>query len=250
MLDKNLVKVRFKKNLKTYEKSASVQAQMAGILSLKISECCGKNFNKIFEFGAGTGGLTKRLIKNIDFEQYLANDIMEESKEYVKKILHNANFITGDIEKVQIDEKFDLVVSNAVMQWIPDIEELLPKLRKLISDEGYFAFTTFGELNYAEIKETTGLSLHYLKSERLKQLCEKDFEIIYYDEDIVNLYFNSPIDVLKHIKYSGTNGLKSLSWTYTKLKHFEKFYKENFSIQSKVKLTYNPVYVILKAKNS
>ena len=221
MLDKNLVKVRFKKNLKTYEKSASVQAQMAGILSLKISECCGKNFNKIFEFGAGTGGLTKRLIKNIDFEQYLANDIMEESKEYVKKILHNANFITGDIEKVQIDEKFDLVVSNAVMQWI-----------------------------YAEIKETTGLSLHYLKSERLKQLCEKDFEIIYYDEDIVNLYFDSPIDVLKHIKYSGTNGLKSLSWTYTKLKHFEKFYKENFSIQSKVKLTYNPVYVILKAKNS
>ncbi len=249
MLDKNLVKVRFQKNLATYEKSALVQAEMAKILASKIVEYCGNEFERIFEFGAGTGSLTKNIIAGLNFKKYLTNDIMEESENYIKKILHNSDFIAGDIEKIELEEKFDLIASNAVMQWICDIEELLLKIKKLLEPEGIFAFTTFGELNYREIKETTGISLNYLKSERLKQLCEKDYEIIYYDENIIQPYFNSPIEVLKHIKHSGTNGLKSLSWTYTKLKHFEKFYKENFSQGSKVKLTYNPIYVILRAKN-
>ena len=62
------------------------------------------------------------------------------------------------------------------------------------------------------------------------------------------LYFNTPLEVLKHIKYSGTNGLKSLNWSVKKLREFDKYYRESFGINSKVTLTYNPVYMILKAK--
>ncbi len=248
MLDKNLVKNRFKKNLATYDNSAFVQRIMARILAEKICECGGNEFKKIFEFGVGTGFLTKDILEKMKFDEYCANDIIEDSENYVNHIIRNAKFLSGDIESLPVEDKFDLIASNAVMQWVIDAPELLLKMKNSLNSGGYFAFTTFGENNYAEIKETTGLSLSYLKAETLKQLCEKDFEILYFDEDISTLYFDSPIEVLKHIKNSGTNGLKPLSWTFSKLKNFEKFYKENFTENNKVKLTYHPIYVVLKPR--
>ncbi len=59
-------------------------------------------------------------------------------------------------------------------------------------------------------------------------------------------YFDTPLDVLKHIKYSGTNSIKTLNWTVSKLKTFEEYYRQNFSSGMKVTLTYNPIYVVLK----
>lgn len=249
MANKSLIKLRFKKNLKTYDNSAVVQKNMARFLAGKISELCGKNFKRIFEFGVGTGFLTKDILEKINFEEYFANDIMEESEDFVKHIIRNVQFFAGDIESIKLENDFDLIVSNAVLQWIFDIDELLLKMKKSLKEDGYFAFTTFGQKNYTEIKETTGLSLTYLKSDTLRQKCEKYFDVLYFEEDISTLYFDSPIDVLKHIKGSGTNALSSQSWTFSKLKNFEKFYRLNFSENNKVKLTYNPIYVVLRVKN-
>ena len=248
MINKELVKLRFEKNLRTYDNSAVVQRKMAKILAEKISSLCGKEFPKIFEFGVGTGFLTRDILEKIRFDEYCANDIMAESGDYVKRIIKNVKFLQGDIEKIEPEEKFDLIVSNAVMQWVLDFDEVVLKMKNHLNEGGYFAFTTFGERNYFEIKETTGLSLNYLKSDTLRQKCEKYFDILYLEEEIASLYFDSPLDVLRHIKSSGTNGLKPLQWTFSKLKSFKKFYLENFKENNKVKLTYNPIFVVLRAK--
>lgn len=248
MINKNLVKFRFQKSISTYDDSAVIQKEMAHSLIDKILSNCGDSFDKVFEFGAGTGFLSKNILNKITFKEYYANDIIEESEFCIKNIIDNVNFVAGDIEKIELNNNFDLIVANAVMQWITDIDELLIKIRKNLNDDGYFAFTTFGEQNYKEIKETTGVGLNYLKSETLKEKCESDFEILCFEENMQTLYFNTPLEVLKHIKYSGTNGLKSLNWSVKKLREFDKYYRESFGINSKVTLTYNPVYMILKAK--
>ena len=95
-------------------------------------------------------------------------------------------------------------------------------------------------INYETVPEPTTATL--------RQKCEKYFDILYLEEEIASLYFDSPLDVLRHIKSSGTNGLKPLQWTFSKLKSFEKFYLENFKENNKVKLTYNPIFVVLRAK--
>lgn len=248
MINKELVKLRFEKNLSTYDNSALVQRKMAGILVQKITALCGSRFSKIFEYGVGTGFLTRNILEKISFDDYCANDIMEESGDYVKRIIKNVKFLHGDIERIEPDDKYDLIVSNAVMQWVLDFDDVILKMKKHLNDGGCFAFTTFGEKNYYEIKETTGLSLNYLKVETLQQKCEKYFDILYLDEEIAKLYFDTPLDVLRHIKTSGTNGLKPLQWTFSKLKSFEKYYLENFKENDKVKLTYNPIFVVLRAK--
>lgn len=247
-INKDLVKYRFSKSINSYDNTAVVQKEMAMLLIDKILTDCGKDFRKVFEFGVGTGFLSKNILDKITFEDYYANDIIEESEFCIKNIIDNAKFLPGDIEKIELNNKFDLVVSNAVMQWIGDVDELLFKIKNNMTPNGYFAFTTFGEQNYKEIKETTGVSLNYLKSETLKEKCEKYFDIISYEENIQTLYFDTPLDVLKHIKKSGTNGIASTHWTVSKLKAFEEFYKNSFAIANKVVLTYNPVYMILKLK--
>ena len=248
MINKNLVKFRFQKSVKTYDDSAIIQKEMAHSLIDKILANCGNSFDKVFEFGAGTGFLSKNMLNKIGFKEYYANDIIEESEFCIKNIINNVNFVAGDIEKIELNQKFDLVVANAVMQWITDIDELLIKIRKNLNDSGYFAFTTFGEQNYKEIKETTGVYLNYLKSETLKEKCSRNFEILCFDENIQTLCFDSPLEVLKHIKYSGTNDIKTLNWTTKKLKDFDIYYRKSFGINDRVTLTYNPVYMILKAK--
>ena len=60
MINKELVKLRFEKNVRTYDNSAVVQRKMAKILAEKISSLCGTEFSKIFEFVVGTGFLTDR----------------------------------------------------------------------------------------------------------------------------------------------------------------------------------------------
>ena len=205
MINKDLVKFRFNKSTKTYDDSAIIQKEMAKKLIDDTLNFCGNNFPKVFEFGVGTGFLSKNILNKINFEEYYANDIIEESEYCIKNIINSAKFISGDIEKIDIKEKFDLIISNAVLQWICDIDELLLKIKNNLNDNGYFIFTTFGEQNYKEIKETTGVSLDYLKTTTLREKCQKDFEIIYIAENIQMLYFDNAIDVLKHIKYSGTN---------------------------------------------
>lgn len=248
LINKDLVKYRFSKSINSYDNTAVVQKEMALLLIDKILNHCGKDFRKVFEFGVGTGFLSKNILDKITFEEYFANDIIEESEFCIKNIIDNAKFLPGDIEKIELNHNFDLVVSNAVMQWIGDVDELLFKIKNNLAPQGCFAFTTFGEQNFKEIKETTGVSLNYLKTETLKEKCEKYFDIVSYEKDVQTLFFDTPLEVLKHIKKSGTNGIASTHWTVSKLKAFEEFYKNNFSAANKVVLTYNPVYVILKIK--
>ena len=248
MINKDLVKFIFQKIINTYDNCAVIQKEMAHLLIEKILANCGNSFDKVFEFGAGTGFLSKNMLNRISFKEYCANDIIEESEFCIKNIINDAKFMAGDIEKINLEEKFDLIVSNAVMQWITDIDELLLKIHRNLTDKGFFAFTTFGEQNFKEIKETTGVSLNYLKTETLKQKCAHKFEITEFEENIQTLCFDSPLDVLKHIKYSGTNGIKTQNWTPSKLKKFDEYYRQSFGINNRVTLTYNPVYVILKTK--
>ena len=64
-------------------------------------------------------------------------------------------------------------------------------------------------------------------------------------EEIKTLYFDKPIDVLKHIKSTGANALTEYKFTKSSLNDFELKYKRLYSQNNKVILTYNPIYILL-----
>lgn len=77
------------------------------------------------------------MLNRISFKEYCANDIIEESEFCIKNIINDAKFVAGDIEKINLEEKFDLIVSNAVMQWITDIDELLLKYTETLRTKDF-----------------------------------------------------------------------------------------------------------------
>ena len=228
-MNKELIQKRFSRKLKTYNSHAGIQKQMAE----QLINYAPQNNNSILEIGCGTGLLIK-------FKQYTALDIVSGCEEYIKQIDKNINFINADIENyIQNCERYDLIISNASLQWIENLPEFIKKLIEKLNTNGILAFSTFGTENFREIYYVLGKTLpYYSKNQLMEVLKEYNLKI---EEEIRIMAFKTPKDVLNHIRQTGVNALSSEVWTKKDLLNFEKEY--NVFCANHPTLTYNPMYV-------
>lgn len=218
---------------KDYEKHAKVQdfmgLKLCEILkNLKIS-----HFEKVFEFGCGRGELSKKLQNFITFDEYLKNDILD-FKENSNILIFDMNEIAKqDLSK----EKFDLIVSNATLQWL-DLKQIIPSLRDMLNQNGILLLSTFAEQNLKEIKQSTGFGLNYFSLNELGQIFKVYFNKVKITQELVELSFDNALDVFRHLKLSGVNSLGFYPLNKGFLKEFEEKFQN--------KLTYHPVFILCK----
>lgn len=240
-MNKDLIQSRFSKNLTSYNEQAKIQKRMAEKL---VSFTEKKEYLSILEIGCGTGFLTQNISKCINFCNYKAIDIVPECEKYISEINPKINFIADDIENYlnTKNENFDLIISNASLQWVNDFENTIHVLKKCLNKDGELIFSTFGKENFREIYHAIGASLNYYSQKDLIQMfC--DFNIST-DEEIHIMSFATPKDVLKHLQATGVNAIENVSWTKKDLIKFENAYSNLCS--KRPTLTYNPIYVKIK----
>jgi malonyl-CoA O-methyltransferase len=235
-MNKVLIRERFAKNLESYNENAKIQKRMAERL---VELAKNRNPEKILEIGCGTGFVTKLINDRFEFKTYLALDIVEECETYIENINPNITFIPADIEEFikSNNENFDLIISNASLQWVDDFENVIKALQTKLNPNGELVFSTFGNENFREIFHITGTTLDYFSNSRLQEMFPK--ADIY--PEIHIMAFNTPKDVLKHLQLTGVNGLEQKSWTKKDLIKFENGYKNICT--NRPTLTYNPVYI-------
>ncbi len=241
-IDPKLVKNQFKKSLDNYEENAIVQAIMADKL---IEHLPFQYFSSVLELGCGSGLLTKKLIKKITYKKYYANDIVEKSKIYTDKILDDYVFLGGNAQRLQVNARFNLIISNAMFQWFSNLEKALLYYKGLMNKDGIIAFTTFSPDNFKEIKSLTGLTLEYKNLEEIREILSKNFEILYLENFDYTMTFDNPLAVLAHMKNTGVNALSSKLWGIKEVKDFCDRYKEAYP---NLTLTYSPIIVIARLK--
>ena len=235
MLDKELIKEKFTKSLTTYNSNAFIQKIMADELIKLIN---GKKYKNILEIGSYTGILTEKLNKNnFNFENYIAIDLIPQSKSYINKINNKIEFLNIDIENFKTQKKFDLIIANASLQWCDDLSYVLKKLQTLLTADGIIAFSLFGKKNFFEIKDIFNISLNYPSIENIKTMFPNDILIF---EKKYELKFDNSLDILKHLKATGVNAIKKNNFLIKELKEKLKLYE----LKYQNKLTYNPLYVI------
>ncbi len=242
-MNKDLIQKRFAKNLDTYNDNAKIQKKMAERL---LSFLDRKDFDDILEIGCGTGFLTLLVNEKFSFKTYTANDIVESCEKYVKEINPKINFIPADIEKAveNSDKKYDLIISNAVFQWVENLESFIKLLVSKLNDGGVLLFSTFGPENFREVNFVLGKTLPYYSANELQEII-KDYKNIV-EQEMHVMAFKTPKDILKHIKSTGVNALEMVSWTKTDMQKFENGYN-NFCSGIPT-LTYHPIYVKIENK--
>lgn len=235
-MNKTLIHDRFAKNLKSYNENAKIQKRMANRLTELIKS---KSPKKILEIGCGTGFLTELVNNKFAYETYTAVDIVEECCSYIKNINPKIDFVADDIENFLKNniEKYDLIVSNATLQWVNNFESVINELQHRLNQNGEIVFTTFGTENFREIYHVLGTTLNYYSQQELEKMFPKSF----IEQEIHVMAFETPKDVLKHLQLTGVNAVESVAWTKKDLIKFENGYS-NYCAK-RMTLTYNPIYV-------
>lgn len=234
MLDKELIKKKFIKSLLTYNSNAFVQKIMADELIELLNN---KKYKNILEIGSYTGILTEKLVlKNPDFENYTAVDIISQAKKYVNKINNKIEFINADIENFKTDKKFDLIIANASLQWCDNLDKVIKKLQSFLAEDGVIALSLFSKKNFFEIKDIFNVGLNYPSIEDIKAMFLDNVLVF---EKEYELKFDDSFDILRHLKSTGVNALTKEKFSIKELKEKLKLYKSKYQN----KLTYNPLYV-------
>lgn len=248
MIDKKRVKQGFGKSATTYRKYAVVQDFIADRLMSELHKHIPKSITKTLEIGCGPGILTQKMISQFHTKHYWANDIVEDHNDEILEINNQIHFLPGDIESITLPGELDLVISSSTFQWLHNLDLFLTNLYHHISDNGILAFTTFGPENYREIRMVEGSGLDYLSWNNLSELLSHHYNILWSDKEIITRHFETPRQILQHMKLTGVNGIPGKVWTPSRLKRFQSDYIDMFGTPMGVPLTYQPFYFILSPK--
>ena len=146
-LEKAMTKYEF--DGEKYSKASKHQKEWGCKL---IEETAFKENDIVLDLGCGDGLLT-RIIKDIVKDGYVlgidsSTGMISKAKEYQTK---NLEFKQLDINDIDFEDKFTIIISNATLHWVKDHKKLLRNCHKALKKEGILRFNFAGEGNCSNL---------------------------------------------------------------------------------------------------
>lgn len=107
---------------------------------IKVLKPYAPNKIEILDIGCGSGTLSLYLaskgnkVKGIDVSKKAIKSCKQSAKNL--GLTQNTNFIIGDFLKINIKEKFDLIICNEVLEHIKKDDSAISKIAKLLKNNG------------------------------------------------------------------------------------------------------------------
>jgi malonyl-CoA O-methyltransferase len=143
-LNKQLVRQHFDRHAAEYDAHTPLQAEMGEHL---LALCAHLTPSRILELGCGTGRLTARIRQHWPDAELHAIDLAASMLPIARKRVPDAQFRVADAETFEPDGHFDLVISNATVQWFATPAETLSRLPC-----SHLAFSTFAANTFCELR--------------------------------------------------------------------------------------------------
>ena len=137
----------------------------------------------------------------------------------------DAAFIVADAETMVLDEQFDLVTSNAALQWFEDLGRMLKNCRAALTEDGLLAFSVFGPQTFWELdhclrralgradapgerEESAGVvrAKRFPAKERIAEMLQESFSRVDAGDLTIREEYPSLRELLAKIKYTGARG--------------------------------------------
>lgn len=138
---------------------------------------------KVLELGCSTGNLLDSLSPKVG----VGIDISEKSIHIARKKFHNLTFITGNVQNIQIQKKFDFVILSDLIGNLDDVQKTFEEIHK-VSDDSTRIVITYNNFLWEPI---------LLLLQRVKLKMPQPIQNWLSEKDIENLLFLSDLDVIK-----------------------------------------------------
>lgn len=248
-IDKSLIIRRFSRAIGSYDSSATIQRKIAEGLVFELQKIYAGGGTeapqRVLEVGCGTGLLSQLLFREFRSKSLLLNDLCPEMRAPLSELLEHTGvkFRACDAEEMELPAGLDLIASSSVIQWFSRPYDFLERCHRALRPGGLLAIATFGPENLHEVATITKRTLEYRGLEKIP----RGFSTIFEKKESITLEFQSPLEVLHHIRKTGVNALVSTSWTRQTFRNFTDSYIEKFGTPHKtVTLTYQPQTIILR----
>ncbi|MBU0965448.1 MAG: malonyl-ACP O-methyltransferase BioC [Proteobacteria bacterium] len=208
---------RFAKAAATYDDYALVQKESAARLATYLPGPF--SAARILEIGCGTGNYTAQLAARFPQASLIALDFAEAMVEQAGKKCRddNVSFLCVDGEQylAQNRRHFDLITSNATMQWFDDLPLAFSLVARSLAPGGIFLASLFGPLTLHELAaalvevfaDSPALpAAQFPDREKILQLGQACFHRVEIAETVYRRTFLSLHDLFRHISKTGTGG--------------------------------------------
>ncbi|MBI5428583.1 MAG: methyltransferase domain-containing protein [Nitrospinae bacterium] len=201
----------FSRRVRSYDKHAHLQKAMAERLASLLPSPLP---DTVLEVGCGTGLFTRHLLAR-SVRSLILNDIAPAMIDRLREEMdlpENSRIVVGNVE-ISRFPKVDLIVANAVFQWLQNPEETLARLAGRLSPSGRIAFSVFGPRTLAEFRETGSLESPILlfPLARWKKILQRaGFQILEAHSEIRQVFFPGALAMIKNLQQIGAAPLKML----------------------------------------
>lgn len=232
----------------SYTDSARVQSMMRfKLLELLVQHTDHTEFERIFEFGAGTGDFSVLLQKNLIYKEFVCNDINDHTDVLSRRLSPASCIKIFDMQTLEnlplSRQHFNLITSNATLQWL-DASKILPILVRMIAPNGILLLGSFGTQNLCEVREVLGVGLAYVQLDSICGLLQKlGMEILAAYSEKIQLTFDTANDVFAHLRMSGVNAF-SIANTNRPRYYLTKATLNAYQKRFEGRLTYEPLYIL------
>jgi len=257
MLSQSKIQLSFQRALSSYNEAAVVQKDCANTLANHIEKTIELgSLKRVFEFGCGTGFLTQQIIKQFSIEEFIVNDVVGDCESF----LHSSgiqpaclDFVVGDVEKIQLPQNCDLICSTSCIQWSKNQKALIDRITAALKSNGVLAISSFSQGHFKQFEtlksfEQTQQPLTYWSAKTWLDALQDDYKIEHIETTEQTLWFDSMRELLLHLRLTGVNGNTGQNWTQQSLDDFGQAYKEQFSVNGRLPLSYVPIFVVAHKK--
>jgi len=154
-----------------YQKASAHQKEWGSRL---IADLDLKGSERILDLGCGDGGLTAQLAARVPEGRVLGIDASLGMIDTAKKHEgENLQFVLKNINELDFEEEFDVVFSNATLNWVKEHHSLLKGVFRALRSGGYLRFNFAGDGNCSRfIKVIREAMVH---SDFHKYFCDFDW---------------------------------------------------------------------------
>ena len=189
----------------------------------------------ILDLGCGIGVFSKDF--SVKAKKVVGLDISEKCIEYakIKNSSDNIDYFTMDINNLNLNkEKFDIVFSDMVFNYIEDYNKLLLNIYELLNDDGIVVFSQVHPISTASLGESSWvqdsnrlrfqLDNYSNVSKRYRNYFEGNFELYHRRfEELINIAIKNNFEIVELFEpYTSEKEYNRPSFLLVKLKKKKK----------------------------